>query len=462
MLKASRYLMSSVGGHQTLLTRMASELAGQRYDLVVFGATGYTGQFVVEEVARTAQQERSQGKVPLSWAIAGRSEKKLQDVLTTAKKETGLSLEDVGLVLADVSDQKSLNEMAAKSNVVINCVGPYQLYGEPVVQACVENGANHVDISGETLFMESMQLKYNKAAEKAGVHIVNACGYDSIPADLGIRHMIRNFKGELNSVEMFVHTSGGGSKSAIHTGTMESAALVIANQSKVGAIRRELFPTPLPKPKYKVAKKGFLYKNDTLGYWGVSFPSDEPVVYRTQRYRHEMLGERPIQFQQFIRMPSLLHGALLLIGLAYFSLLSSFAWTRNLLFKYPDILTAGVFKKAGAERESLRNLKFTVTQIGHGWSEKLAEGSDEYASPPDSSIIVKVKGPDPGYGATSIMMVSAAMTILREKSLCTEKGGVMTPGIAFANTGIIERMCERGMSFTVEQEQQKNLIRAHL
>ncbi|MPC41209.1 Saccharopine dehydrogenase-like oxidoreductase [Portunus trituberculatus] len=234
---------------------MASQLAGQRYDLVVFGATGYTGQFVVEEIARTAQQERAKGKVPLSWAIAGRSEKKLQDVLTTAKKETGLSLEDVGLVLANVSDQKSLNEMAAKSNVVINCVGPYQLYGEPVVQACVENGANHVDISGETLFMESMQLKYNKAAKEAGVHIVNACGYDSIPADLGIRHMIRNFKGQLNAVEMFVHTSGGGSKSAIHTGTMESAALVIANRSKVGAIRRELFPTPLPKPKYKVAKK---------------------------------------------------------------------------------------------------------------------------------------------------------------------------------------------------------------
>ena len=68
---------------------MASGLAGQRYDLVVFGATGYTGQFVVEEVARTAEQEKSQGKVPLSWAIAGRSEKKLQDVLATAKKETG-------------------------------------------------------------------------------------------------------------------------------------------------------------------------------------------------------------------------------------------------------------------------------------------------------------------------------------------------------------------------------------
>ncbi|KAG0721476.1 Saccharopine dehydrogenase-like oxidoreductase [Chionoecetes opilio] len=432
---------------------MASGVAGQRYDLVVFGATGFTGQFVVEEVARTAQQEKSHGKVPLSWAIAGRSKSKLQDVLTVAKKETGLSLEDVGLIQADVSDQKSLHEMAAKSNVVINCVGPYQLYGEPVVQACVENGANHVDISGEPVFMESMQLKYSKAAEQAGVHIVNACGYDSIPADMGIVHMMRNLKGDLNSVEMFVHTSGGGSRAAIHTGTMESAALAIANRSKVGAIRRELFPKPLPKPKYKAAKKRALYKNDKLGYWGVTFPSDAPVVYRTQRYRHDVLGERPIQFQQFIRMPSVVHGAMLILGMVYFALLSSFTWTRNLLFKYPDILTAGVFKRAGAKREELKNLKFTVTQVGHGWSEKLAEGSDQYTSPPDSSIIVKVKGPDPGYGATSIMMVSSAMTILREKNLCAEKGGVMTPGMAFSKTDLIDRLCDRGMSFTVEQQQ---------
>lgn len=433
---------------------MASGMAGQRYDLVVFGATGYTGQFVVEEVARVAQQEKSQGKVPLSWAIAGRSKSKLQDVLTTAKEETGLNLEDVGVIQANVADQKSLNEMAAKSNVVINCVGPYQLYGEPVVQACLEHGANHVDITGEPQFMEGMQLKYNKAAEQAGVHIISACGYDSIPADMGIRYMMRNFKGQLNYVEMFVHASGGGTKAAIHTGTMESAALVIANQAKIAAVRRELFPKPLPKPKYKVPKKRVIHKNDQLGYWGVSFPSDEPVVYRTQRYRHDVLGQRPIQFQQFIRMPSVFHSIMLLMGMAYFGLLSMFSWTRNLLFKYPDILTAGVFKRAGAKREQLKKMTFTVTQVGHGWSEALLEGTDEYSNPPDSSIIIKVKGPDPGYAATSLMMVSSAMTILREKDACTGKGGVMTPGVAFANTGIIERMCERGMSFTVEQPQQ--------
>lgn len=79
--------------------------------------------------------------------------------------------------------------------------------------------------------------------------------------------------------------------------------------------------------------RGALHKHDRLGYWGVSFPSDEPVVYRTQRYRHDVLGERPIQFQQFLRMPTVFHGIMLLLGMAYFGIMSTFSWTRNLLFK---------------------------------------------------------------------------------------------------------------------------------
>lgn len=83
--------------------------------------------------------------------------------------------------------------------------------------------------------------------------------------------------------------------------------------------------------------RGALHKNDRLGYWCVACPSDEPVVYRTQRYRHDVLGERPIQFQQFIRIPTMFHGIMLLLGMAYFALLSVFSWTRNLLFKVSNL-----------------------------------------------------------------------------------------------------------------------------
>ncbi|XP_064120928.1 saccharopine dehydrogenase-like oxidoreductase isoform X2 [Macrobrachium nipponense] len=429
---------------------MASLAPGQRYDLVIFGATGFTGQYVVEEVARVAQKEEA-SKVPLTWAVAGRSSNKLQEALATAQKETGLDLKDVGLILADVSDKDSLNKMAAQSSVVVNCVGPYQLYGEQVVSACIDNGASHVDISGEPQFLEGMQLKYNEAAEAAGVHIVGACGYDSIPAEMGLVHMIKNFKGELNSAQLFVTTKGGNSKTPIHTGTMESAALAIANNSEIAKIRRQLFPKPLPKPKHKVTKKGMLHKNESVNLWGVAFPTDEPVVYRTQRHRHDVLGQRPIQFQQFLGFRNAFTAIGLICGMAYFAVVCYFNWTRKLLLKYPEIMTAGAFRRAGADREALKDLKFTSTIIGQGWSETLLSGSDQHSEAPDSSITVKISGPDPGYGATSLMMVACAMTILREKQKCAGRGGVMTPGVAFAETSVIDRMVDRGMTVTVKQ-----------
>ncbi|XP_037787469.1 saccharopine dehydrogenase-like oxidoreductase isoform X1 [Penaeus monodon] len=436
------------GSTRILAARMASLAPGQRYDLVVFGATGFTGQYVVEEVARVAEKERTERKTPLTWAIAGRSEKKLQWSLAEAQKELGLSLDDVGIILADVKDNESLKEMAAKSSVVINCVGPYQLFGEPVIQACIENGASHVDISGEPQFLEGMQAKYHKAAEEAGVHIVGACGYDSIPAEMGLVHMIKNFKGELNSAEMFVRTKSSKTTS-IHTGTMESAALAVANRNEIARIRRELFPTPLPKPKHKVKKKGVLHKNDELGLWGVPLPTDEPVVYRTQRYRYEVLGQRPLQFQQFLGVRSSFQGVGLLLGMAYFTFLCFFSWTRKLLLKYPEVMTAGVFSRAGSDRESLKALRFTATLVGHGWSQSLLDGSDQHSEPPNASIKVKVSGPDPGYGATSLMMVACAMTILREKTSIPGKGGVLTPGVAFMNTDLIKRIEDQGMTVEV-------------
>ncbi|KAK3859036.1 hypothetical protein Pcinc_034811 [Petrolisthes cinctipes] len=455
MLSASssylrRLSQSSVLGQA--VRSMASAGTG-RYDLVVFGATGYTGQFVVEEVARVAQLEakKGEGTAPLTWAIAGRSEDKLRAALTTATKETGLSVDNVGVIKADVGDQESLDRMAAQSTVIINCVGPYQLYGEQVVRACIDNGASHIDISGEPQFLESMQLKYNKAAEEAGVYIVGACGYDSIPAEMGLVHMIKNFKGELNSALMYVRVKSA-SRAVIHTGTMESAALSIANGAEIVTIRRKLFPERLPKPKYKVAKKDRMHKNDELGIWGLSLPTDEPVVYRTQHYRHSVLSQQPIQFQQFVGLRSFFQAAGLLIGMAYFALISYFSWTRKLLLKYPEVMTAGAFKRSGASREALKDVKFTATLLGQGWSQSLLEGSDQYTQPPDSSIIVKVTGPDPGYGATSLMMVASAVTILRQNHLCPGRGGVLTPGAAFANTDIIARMVERGMTVSVQDQ----------
>lgn len=422
----------------------------KRYDLVVYGATGYTGQYVVEEVGRVAAAEVAAGQGPLTWAVAGRSKDKLIKSLEVAREITGLPLTDVGIIIANSNDDDSLQKMASQAKIIINVVGPYQKYGPQVVKACIENGTSHVDISGEPQFMEGMQLRYNKEAEVAGVHIVNACGYDSIPAEMGVKHCLDNFKGDLNSVECYVKTNKQDG-AIINTGTMESAALIIANGGQLNIIRKLLFGKPLPKPKFPLAKRAPVHKEShTLHKWAVPMPGDEPQVYRTQRYRHDVLKQRPIQFHGYMALPSF--GAALgtFIGMIYFVLIAYFSLTRYLLLKFPEKMTAGIFNRNGPKRESLKDLKFTSTLIGHGWSETLAEPSDEHSKEPDASIVVKVSGPDPGYGATSLMMVASAMTILREKHNCTGKGGVMTPGTAFMNTNIINRIQDRGMTFTIE------------
>jgi len=413
------------------------------YDLVIYGATGYTGQYAVEEVGRVAADEAAAGRGPLTWAVAGRTRDKLKKSLEIARDITGLPLTDVGIIIANSDDDDSLQNMASQAKILLNLVGPYQKYGQQVVKACIENGTSHVDISGEPQFMEGMQLRYNKEAELAGVHIVNACGYDSVPAEMGVKHCMDNFKGELNSVECYMGTNST-SGAVINTGTMESAALIIANVAQLDIIRKLLFLRKLPTPKYPLAKRIPVHKEThTLDSWAVPLAGDEPQVYRTQRYRHDVLHQRPIQFHGYMCLPSFGAALGVFIGMIYFVLISYFSLTRYLLLKFPEKMTGGVFNRKGPTREQLKGVKFTSTLIGRGWSDKLVEPSDEHSKEPDASIVVKVSGPDPGYTATSLMMVACAMTILREKNNCTERGGVMTPGTAFMNTNLIQRLQQR-------------------
>ncbi|CAL4078332.1 unnamed protein product [Meganyctiphanes norvegica] len=232
---------------------------------------------------------------------------------------------------------------------------------------------------------------------------------------------------------------------------MESAALIIANRGDLDVIRKLLFGKKLPKPKYPLPKRTPIHKEShTLDKWAVPLPGDEPQVYRTQRYRNDVLNQRPIQFHGYMCLPSFGAALGVFVGMIYFVLISYFSLTRYLLFKFPERMTGGIFNRNGPARELLKTVKFTSTLIGHGWSDTLVEPSDEHSKEPDASIVVKVSGPDPGYGATSLMMVACAMTILREKHNCTGRGGVMTPGTAFMNTNIIHRLQERGMTFNVE------------
>uniref|UniRef100_A0A914XHG3 Saccharopine dehydrogenase NADP binding domain-containing protein n=1 Tax=Plectus sambesii TaxID=2011161 RepID=A0A914XHG3_9BILA len=178
-------------------------MSARPYDLVIYGATGFTGAFIVEVLAK--QDEKNEVK----WAVAGRNEKRLSSMLTNVSKKIGKNVRDVPVIIADTKNAQSLASMASQTKLIINAVGPYRLHGEAVVKAAVENGASHVDISGEPAWLEKMQMKYAELAKEKGVYVVGACGWDSIPCDLGVTFTERNFPGDLNHIETFMQLQTG-------------------------------------------------------------------------------------------------------------------------------------------------------------------------------------------------------------------------------------------------------------
>ena len=149
----------------------------REFDVIIFGATGYTGEHIAREMHALASKGGAwQG---VAWAIGGRSQPKLSAM---AAKH---GLTPAGVVIADTSDAASLRSMTARAKVVMNATGPYRFYGEAVVEACIATKTDYVDLCGEPEFIDRCLLKHADAAEAAGVLIVHACAFDSVPADIG-------------------------------------------------------------------------------------------------------------------------------------------------------------------------------------------------------------------------------------------------------------------------------------
>ena len=149
-------------------------MAEREFDVVVFGATSVTGRRVAAYLA-----ERTAG-TDLSWAAAARDLAKLDRVLGDERVQAP------AVIAADIDDQQALREMASRTRVVINLVGPYTRFGEPVIEACIAGGAHYVDLTGEIPFVRRMIDAHDEAARAAGVKIVQVCGFEALPADLGV------------------------------------------------------------------------------------------------------------------------------------------------------------------------------------------------------------------------------------------------------------------------------------
>nr|XP_020643666.1 saccharopine dehydrogenase-like oxidoreductase [Pogona vitticeps] len=418
---------------------------GRPFQLVVFGASGFTGQYVVQEVARVAAEDELRGS--LSWAVAGRDRQKLQAVLDKAVAKLGKTelKSEVGIILCDVSDPTSLANMAKQTSIVLSCVGPYRFFGEPVVKACIENGASFIDISGEPQFLEGMYLNYNDKAAEKGVYIIGSCGFDSIPADMGVLYTRDNLKGTLTAVESFLTIKSGPEGSSIHDGTWKSAIYGLADQDNLKKIRRQIGHKPLPVTGAKLKKRGAVFYSDELKQYSIPFMgSDVSVVKRTQRYLHSQ-QEIPVQYAAYTTVGGIGSVIKLMFAGLLFLMLVKFNFGRKLLIKYPEFFSGGYFTKKGPTEKQMEESSFEMTFFGEGYS----TGQDPQQGKPNVKICTQVKGPEAGYVATPIAMVQAAVALLMDKSSLPKKGGVYTPGAAFAKTKLIDRLNKHGIEFSV-------------
>lgn len=417
-----------------------------RLDIVIFGASGFTGKYTIPQVHKLAKAK------DLTWGVAGRSESKLRSTLDEISKLTGADLSSTPVIVADVKDEESLKQMAARARVVINTAGPYRFYGEPVVKACIDAGTHHVDVSGEPQYMETMQLKYHEEAKEKGVYIISACGLDSIPIDLGVIFLQNKFEGTVNSVETYLEAKEEGNEpgASVNYGTWESAVHGLANYGELQKIRSQLFPQRTPQFKPKLQARGNFHKFEQAEKWALPFlGSDRSVVLRTQRYFYEHEKKRPVQVHTYFCPPSLLAIIAMVILGGVFALLSKFEFGRNLLLNHPRFFSLGMFSHEGPSVAKQENTTFSITIVGEGWSEKTEDANKEFESEPDKKLTVKVSGKNPGYGSTTIALTLAAITILQDSKKMPNNGGVYPPGAAFAHTSLIEELDKNGVKFEV-------------
>ncbi|NXM66103.1 SCPDL oxidoreductase, partial [Serilophus lunatus] len=226
----------------------------------------------------------------------------------------------------------------------------YRFFGEPVVEACVENGASCIDISGEPQFLEGMYLKYNEKAAEKGVYVIGSCGFDSIPADMGVLYTRDKLKGTLTAVESFLSVKSGPEVRWF----LPCAIHVVADKDNLRKIQNKIGYAPVPVVGAKLKKRRFACYNQEFKEYSIPLQgTDASVVKRTQRYLHTELQETPIQYGAYVNVGGLGSVIKLMFAGMLFLLLVKFEFGRKLLTKYPEFFSAGRFTKEGPTQKQV-------------------------------------------------------------------------------------------------------------
>ncbi|MET7474419.1 saccharopine dehydrogenase NADP-binding domain-containing protein [Streptomyces sp. NPDC005648] len=381
------------------------------YDIVLFGATGFVGTLTAEYLAGHAPEG-------LRWAIAGRSERKLERL-----RERLPGGEKVGVLRADVSEPASLRELAEHARVVATTVGPYVTYGEDLVAACADTGADYLDLTGEPEFVDLTYVRHDARARETGARLVHACGFDSVPHDLGAYFTVRQLpEGVPLRVDGFVSVdatfSGGTFASALNQFSRLRPMLAAERDRGrheprlVG--RRAAAPTGVPR----FAKE--------VGAWALPLPTIDPrIVHRSAkalerygpdfRYRH---------YAAVRHLPVAVGGAAAIGALVA---VAQLAPARRWL---SDRLEPG----QGPSPQKRAKSWFSVRFVGEGGGRR---------------VFTEVAGGDPGYDETAKMFAESALSLAFDE--LPDTAGQVTTATAMGEA-LTERLRGAGITFRVAAE----------
>jgi short subunit dehydrogenase-like uncharacterized protein len=398
------------------------------YDIVVYGATSFVGQILCRYLAR---RHGANGK--LRWAIAGRDLAKLDQVART----TGA---DVQRIVADAADRPALDSLTASTKVVVSTVGPYALYGSALVESVVEAGIDYCDLTGEVQWMRRMIDEHQSRAEQTGARIVHACGFDSIPSDLGTwftqQRAIEQFGEPCTEVRMSV----AGAKGGVSGGTLASGMNMFEEMSADPELRAiTADPYVLAPVDLRAGPEqpglGRPTRDERFQSWVGPFvmaPTNSAVVRRS----HALLGRpwgRDFTYGETMMTGDGAVGAVkayaMTVGLAAFAGVATLSPSRRLL--------ARVMPKPGSGPDAAAQQAgwFDIRFVG-----RTASGA---------TIRTQVTGDqDPGYGSTAKMLGESAVAFLDLDS-SDVGGGFWTPASAFGDA-LIERLeAHAGVRFDV-------------
>ncbi len=384
--------------------------ADRDFDIVLFGATGFTGELTAAYLAEHAPAD-------CRWALAGRNAGKLEEVRSRLAA-LNPDCADLPLLHADATDPQSLRAVAKSARVVITTVGPYLLHGEALVAACAAAGTDYVDLTGEPQFVDQVYLDHNERAVASGARIVHSCGFDSIPHDLGAYFTVQQLPaGQPIRLRGVVR-----SNATFSGGTFHSAMTQMSQQGKAKqtfAERRKREPRPEGRKARQVTGKPT--RDPLLGYYLLPLPTIDPVVVARSAAALPAYGP-DFRYSHYAGVKTLRYAVGGAVGVSSMVLAAQVPPLRKALMKR--------IKPGDGPSESRRaKSRFSVDFVGEAGG---------------TTVHTRVSGGDPGYTETSKMLAESALCLAFDDNPLI--AGQVTTAQAMGDN-LLARLQKAGLTF---------------